>query len=134
VPPHNGRSYHVSIMCIFPMVVYASDVPWEASPKVQLLAVMAKVREQYLVRLSNEHLPHIGSSQYFQDNPNALAITNLKKVEDSLPLNWPLGSDNPMIHILDMRLGLRLTNLIVRAPTHFYKRISFTMHCRMTHI
>ncbi|KAG1730228.1 uncharacterized protein EDB91DRAFT_1157405, partial [Suillus paluster] len=100
VPPHDARSHHVSFLCAFPMVVYASDVPWEASPKAQLLA----------------HLPHIGSGQYFQDNPNALAITNLKKVEDSLPLNWSIGAQNPMVQISDMRIGHRLTD--------FYRPVS----------
>ncbi|KAG1730519.1 uncharacterized protein EDB91DRAFT_1059391 [Suillus paluster] len=119
VPPHDARSHHVSFLCAFPMVVYASDVPWEASPKAQLLAVMTKIREQYSIRLSNKHLPHIGSDQYFQDNPNALAITNLKKVEDSLPLNWPIGAQNPMVQISDMRLGGRLTDFY-RPMTHIW--------------
>ncbi|KAG0695030.1 hypothetical protein DFH29DRAFT_814617 [Suillus ampliporus] len=119
VPPYNERSYYVSSLCMVPMVVYASDVPWEESPKAQLLAVMAKIKEQYLIWLSNKHLPHIGSGQHFQDNPHALAITNLKKVEDNLPLNWPLGSDNPTVQISDMRSGLRLTDFY-RPMTHIW--------------
>ncbi|KAG2118300.1 hypothetical protein DEU56DRAFT_984772 [Suillus clintonianus] len=119
VPPYNGRSHHVSFMCTVPMVVYATDVPWNESSKAQLLAVMARLREQYAIRLSNKHLPHIGSSQNFQENPNALMITNLQKVEDRLPLNWPLGSHNPTVQISDMRIGLRLTDLD-RPMTHIW--------------
>lgn len=119
VPPYSESSHHVSFMCMVPMVVYASDVPWEQNPKAQVLAVMAKLKEQYSLWLSNKHLPHIGSSQYFQDNPNALAITNLKRVEDSLPLQWPLGSHNPMVQISDMRVGLRLTDYY-RPMTHVW--------------
>ncbi|KAG1718889.1 uncharacterized protein EDB91DRAFT_1066159 [Suillus paluster] len=119
VPPHDARSHHVSFLCAFPMVVYASDVPWEASPKAQLLAVMTKIREQYSIRLSNKHLPHIGYDQYFQDNPNALAINNFKRVEDSLPLNWPIGAQNPMVQISDMRIGGRLIDFY-RPMTHIW--------------
>ncbi|KAG1770337.1 hypothetical protein EV702DRAFT_1202519 [Suillus placidus] len=89
-------THHVSLVYIVPMVVYTSNVPWDKRLKARLLAVMAELREQYLIRLSIFLVSDLANTS--KAIQNALVITNLKEVKDSLPLNRPLGSHNPTVH------------------------------------
>ncbi|KAG1847088.1 hypothetical protein C8R48DRAFT_779295 [Suillus tomentosus] len=76
-------------------VVYASNVSWYER-RAQSLAVMAESNHRSSFLTSIFLISDLANPS--KTNSNALMITNLTTVKDSLPLSWLSGSRNPTLH------------------------------------
>lgn len=90
------------------------DLPKDATPRAQLLALMRTLRAQYDRWLANPLLPLADVLQHppfpVHRSPYAPFVSNLAVIDRYVPPALPAGAAAPSINIVDYRFGHRIVH------------------------